>query len=475
MKDLTPAPDHVLVIGGGASGVLMTAHLLRQAGAAVTLVEKGDLLGCGIAYSTTDPDHLLNTRVHNMSAFPDQPHHFQDWLAARGQDPGPDGFVSRTTYGQYMGDLLAPWKHDGRLTILRGEMVALDHDEGGVTGRLSDGRTVRADHAILATGHAVPEPQPDLDSAWSFQGAVDPDSRVVIIGSGLSMVDQTLSLLKAGHRGEIVSLSRHGLLPLAHGTVLPHPVPVQPVPGAEISALLHWGRSLAREAEAAGGSWRDAVDSIRPHVHRIWRDMSLPQRRRFMRHAGSWWGVHRHRIPPASWDTLCDALTRGQLVIRRGTFERAEGMKDHRLAHVRRPDGTRTTIAAARIVDCRGILRDLEAHGSPLIRDLLSRGTARMDPLRIGLDVALDARLIDRTGTPVDRIRALGPVSRAAFWEITAIPDIREQAARLATSPCRQEADPVHLSVKPDGRSEGGPARHLQGSPRPSDPHPPPA
>ncbi|WP_435169082.1 FAD/NAD(P)-binding protein [Falsirhodobacter sp. 1013] len=441
MKDLSP--HQVLVIGGGASGVLMAAHLLRRTDTAVTLVEKGDLLGCGIAYSTTDPDHLLNTRVHNMSAFPDQPHHFQDWLAARGRGPGPNGFVSRTTYGHYMGDLLKPWKESDRLTILRGEVVALDHSERGVTAQLSDGRTINADRAILATGHAVPEPEPDLDSAWSFQGAVDPDGRVVIIGSGLSMVDQTLSLLNAGHRGEIVSISRHGLLPLAHGEVLPHPVPVEPPLGAEISALLHWGRALATEAEARGGSWRDAVDSIRPHVHRIWRDMSLTQRRRFLRHAAPWWGVHRHRIPPASWDTLRDALIREQLVIRRGTFERAERSTGQRLAHVHHRDGTTARIPAARIIDCRGILRDLEAHGSPLIRDLLARGTARIDPLRIGLDVALDARLIDRDGRPVDRILALGPVSRAAFWEITAIPDIREQAARLAMLPCRQRVDPA--------------------------------
>lgn len=57
---------------------------------------------------------------------------------------------------------------------------------------------------------------------------------------------------------------------------------------------------------------------------------------------------------------------------------------------------------------------------------------ARIDPLRIGLDVSPDCRVIDRAGRPSPRLRAIGPTSRAAFWKITAIPDIREQTARLA-------------------------------------------
>ena len=79
------AGPHVLVVGGGASGVLMAAHLLRdpQGQAQVTILEGRHMLGCGIAYSTQDPGHLLNTRVSNMSAFARDPDHFRRWLAAR--------------------------------------------------------------------------------------------------------------------------------------------------------------------------------------------------------------------------------------------------------------------------------------------------------------------------------------------------------------------------------------------------------
>jgi uncharacterized NAD(P)/FAD-binding protein YdhS len=93
-----------------------------------------------------------------------------------------------------------------------------------------------------------------------------------------------------------------------------------------------------------------------------------------------------------------------------------------------------TEVPATQIIDCRGIRRDTAKHASPLVADLLGRGIARIDPLNIGLDVDLSCRLIGKNGTASDKIFAVGPVSRAAFWEITAIPDIRDQTAKLAAA-----------------------------------------
>jgi hypothetical protein len=84
------------------------------------------------------------------------------------------------------------------------------------------------------------------------------------------------------------------------------------------------------------------------------------------------------------------------------------------------------------VIDCRGVRRDPETHGTPLVSHLLSIGAARIDPLRLGLDIAPDCGVRDARGATSGRLFALGPVSRAAFWEITAIPDIRSQAATLS-------------------------------------------
>jgi uncharacterized NAD(P)/FAD-binding protein YdhS len=50
----------------------------------------------------------------------------------------------------------------------------------------------------------------------------------------------------------------------------------------------------------------------------------------------------------------------------------------------------------------------------------------------LGLDVDASGRLIGANGAAHDRLYAVGPITRGAFWEITAVPDIRLQAALAA-------------------------------------------
>ena len=84
------------------------------------------------------------------------------------------------------------------------------------------------------------------------------------------------------------------------------------------------------------------------------------------------------------------------------------------------------------IVNCTGIVRDPRASANPVVRSLFDRGLARPDPLHIGIDVGSDCALIGRDGKSSRRLFAIGPLTRAAFWEIMAIPDIRNQCAELA-------------------------------------------
>ncbi|CAM3069856.1 FAD/NAD(P)-binding protein [Paracoccus nototheniae] len=447
----TPAPQlahlpHVVIVGGGASGVLLAAHLLRDPDAAlrVTVIEGRHMLGCGVAYSTADPGHLLNTRVANMSAYPDDPDHFRRWLAARGHQGTGASFVSRAIYGRYMTDLLAPLSADGRLHCLRAECVRLQPTPSGVAAHLHDGRIITADSAVLATGHALPEPDPEglVTGAWEGAAPPPPAGRVVIIGSGLSMVDQAISLISQGHRGEIVAISRRAQLPRIHAAGQPLPVAFADVPlGAPVSAVMAWLRGLVTQAEAQGGTWRDAVDGIRPHLSALWRAMPPPERARFLRHAAPWWEVHRHRLPSESAAPITLALRTGRMRQLAGSFTGAS--RDGAILHAHwRPRGQDAILSldASRIIDCRGIRRDPEACATPLVAALLASGHARIDPLRLGLDVAPDCAVIDARGNPNPRLRAIGPASRAAFWEITAITDIREQAQGLAKALTQQFA-----------------------------------
>ena len=84
------------------------------------------------------------------------------------------------------------------------------------------------------------------------------------------------------------------------------------------------------------------------------------------------------------------------------------------------------------IVDCTGIVKDPSATSNPAVRSLFDHGLARVDPLHIGLEIAPDCAIVDCSGVPSRRLFAIGPLTRAAFWEIIAIPDIRNQCVQLA-------------------------------------------
>lgn len=436
-------PNHVIVIGGGASGVLAAAHLLRQSHGQlrVTIIEGRHMLGCGVAYSTEDPGHLLNTRVANMSAYPDAPDHFVRWLQQRqpGQKDVSDSFVSRKLYGEYMSGLLTPWRQaeEGLLSCIRQTCQRLDDLPNGVAVHLDDGRVVLGDIAILATGHALPQADPAglVTGAWQAVAPLAKSDRVVVIGSGLSMVDHAISFLKSGHKGKIIVVSRRSQLPKEHAKGTALNISADQVPlGAPISWLMSWLRNQVKLAEADGGTWRDVVDGLRPHLRQIWRALPTVERKRFLRHGASWWEVHRHRLPPESAALLQSALDKGQIRLVSAFFLRGQLSEGGQLQAVVRQRGSdaETQISAARIIDCRGIRHDPEKHATPLIADLLEQGAARLDPLRLGLDVSENCELVDSQGVPNPRIYTMGPVSRAAFWEITAIPDIRDQARWLA-------------------------------------------
>jgi uncharacterized NAD(P)/FAD-binding protein YdhS len=426
----------------------MAVHLLSQTGVQfrVTLIEakgnQGRKLGRGIAYSTDSPDHLLNTRASNMSAFPADPAHFQRWLALQTAAPvfanQGDDFVRRSTYGAYLGGLLNPWLGSGpeaRLHLIPEEALAL-HDHGAqVAVDLSNGEQLRADYAVLATGHVIARDSGDgiLAGAWDNLGPLDLDADVLIIGAGLSMVDNVLSLLASGHRGQITALSRRGLLPRAHAPVNPIAFAHLDIPwGKPVSHLLHWLQCNIAQHQAQGGDWRDVVDGLRPHVAQLWRSLPIHARARFLRHGATWWDVHRHRIPPASQQVIEGALARGQLVVRRGSFLQAEPAPYGAIAATWRQSGAEHSATFARVIDCRGIRRDAGKNAAPLAQHLLHSGQARLDALRIGLDVDAQCQILGSDGQPSLRLLAIGPASRATFWEITAIPDIRLQAERLA-------------------------------------------
>src|SRR5690606_33147192 len=162
---------------------------------------------------------------------------------------------------------------------------------------------LHADAAVLAVGNLPPHSPPGLDpdalSADRYSGdpwdpampkGLGDDDTVLIIGTGLTMVDVALTLDANGYRGRIVALSRRGLLPRSHGPGAAWQK-IDERPDTAASALLRRVR-----ARAAAIGWRNAVDELRPFTQPMWGNATDEQRARFLRHLRPWWDVHRHRL-----------------------------------------------------------------------------------------------------------------------------------------------------------------------------------
>ena len=79
--------------------------------------------------------------------------------------------------------------------------------------------------------------------------------------------------------------------------------------------------------------------------------------------------------------------------------------------------------------DCRGHAPELR---SPLIQDLIAQGLARADTHGLGLAVGPNGQLQDVAGCARRGLFALGPLGQGSLWEITAVPEIVEQADQAA-------------------------------------------
>jgi uncharacterized NAD(P)/FAD-binding protein YdhS len=307
--------------------------------------------------------------------------------------------------------------------------------DGHVELILANGSRIVAERCVLATGHdrGAAQGRSLLAPAKADQVPLPaPTDRVLLIGTGLSMVDSCLSLLLRGHAGEIVAVSRRGLLPAVHRKNRPLVLQASEVPlGCSPVHFLRWFRKLVRTAEASGGDWRDVVDGLRPHNQSIWQNWPVADRR-FFRHLKAWWDVHRHRMAPQVGALLSAAVATGQLRVIAGRVREVTPVDDGYSVRLHRRGGQLDEIRVGQVFECAGVIADPHKSNNPLIRSLLAAGTVRADPLHIGLDVATDGAVIDANGERNDSLYAVGPLTRGTFLEIEAIPDIRIQCQRLA-------------------------------------------
>jgi uncharacterized NAD(P)/FAD-binding protein YdhS len=471
----------IAVIGAGFSGTLLSLLLqsLCPAGTRICLIERSGRFGVGQAYSSDNPNHLLNAPAGRMGAYSDLPRDFLGWLQQQhpsrlgGILPTESAFVPRRLYGIYLQDLLDRARHQThptRLELRHDDVVGAREWVGSVTLTMASGALLNADIVVLAIGNTSPPPlHRDLaalnvaglwrSSPWEPEAfaALDPHAPVLLMGTGLTMVDAVISLLDAGHSGPICALSRHGLLPRRHAAfpaaavALPAPLP------QGLAALTRWVRCEVARASQAGTAWQPVIDSLRPVAQDIWRELNAGDRRRFLRHMRAWWDVHRHRMPPQIADRIEAAKVSGQLRVRAGRIVACNADGGQATVMFRgRESGSLDTLRATRVINCTGSGNDITQSADRLLQALLVNRIARADSFRFGLDVSAEGAVLSGAGIASDRLFAVGPLTRGAIWEITAVPELRCQ--------CRDMAGMLAARLVQLGRSHGRASDRSEGA-----------
>ena len=481
------ARPSVVVAGAGAAGTLTALHLVRIASRRATpldvlLLDPADRWGRGVAFGTPSEEHLLNVPASGMSAVPEEPGDFVAWagsqgLGGPGESVSPHAFLPRRRFGLYLDDTLtsALAAADGlvRVRHLRDEVTGIVRTTSGWAALARSGRVLDAAAMVIATGlpqvgwswapEALRESPFFVADPWA-PGALDVVRRdraappdVLVVGTGLTMVDVVLSLTDGDSRADrrILAVSRSGRLPRAH-----RPAPqLAAIPditewGCELDGIVERAERHVLDVRASTGDWRPAVDGLRFRHAELWGRLDEADRARFLaEHAGAW-NVRRHRMAPSSKALLDSVRSTGRLQVAAATVVDVEPLARGGL-RVALSDGSQREVGW--VVNCTGPRPDVRALGNPLIDDLLRgrAGGALATLATAGMGFLTDGgRLVDSAGTSEAPIWTLGALRRGELWESTAVPEIRGQAAALATA-VLDTVSPLPRRLE-DGRLVGG-------------------
>ena len=415
----------VLIVGGGASGLLVAVNLLRKSDdCEVTIIEPNEKLGLGVAYSTLDPDHLLNVPAGRMSGLVEEPKSLCDWAGV-----GENNFISRQQYGKYLEFLLArEIKDSKRFKHVQSRAVDVNESTAEITCKLENGEEVRGDALVLALGNSesivptsfdgLPRSKRVVRDVWR-EGLATEFESVAVIGTGLTFYDIALSILRDRPNAKVHGISRNGLLPLPH---LRHRAPALDVPDSARKSA----KGIRDYLTGMGEKWREAQDGIRHDLQEIWANFPDAEKKSFINEHFRWWNSLRHRSAPEIDERISEALANRKIVIHKAGVNSIESQGE--VLKIELTTGGALTVG--QVVNCCG---NQFFATQPLIETLVQKGVLARGPLDFG--IACDVKTLaikDNNGKVNKRIFGIGPILVGELLETTAIPEIKSEAELVA-------------------------------------------
>lgn len=438
------------IIGGGLSGIMTATYLLRNRKEKIEIVlfEKNfKRIFKGHAYSSSLPHQLLNVPVKNMSLYQEISEHFYNWLKKNNFDYEYDDFVPRDIYGQYISSTF----HDeidkaypGKLNIEHDSVIDITNNKNNsFEVKTSKGKIFSTFRNIfICTGNELPvnllnfKSSKYLHNPWDGEGIqnIPSDKDILIIGSGLTMVDQVLSLDKLNHKGKYIVISRRGLLPLSHGSVFDYTFSVIPdFKKVRITDIFRWLRTETEIAKNKGIHWRSVMDALRTYTPIIWQSLSDKDKQSFYNHLMCYWDIHRHRIPAESYKRIHELIEQGQLKVIAGKLKGYTENHNKLIVDIKpRGQNCIDSISVDFVINCTGPSSPVKSKDNDLFNNLLRRGVLVSDNLKIGIQVNSIGNPVDSSGNINKQLFVIGPPAKGTFFEHSALREIRKQVHEIA-------------------------------------------
>ncbi len=390
----------IAVIGCGFSGLSFTAQLvenLKQAKHSpifIDIYDKSANIPRGLAYSTQDPDHLLNVPAYRMSALNNDPNHLVNWLKSKKYNYTSTDFIPRKIYGDYLESVLENLLQTRCAYVkIYKENVDFIAENFNILGR-------KYDFVILATGNE-PKNIPGTISAFDHANIEKICSpKVVICGSNLTMVDTVITLSKNVNIQQITAISRHSFLPKVHKLSLSS-LGIRPIitpqdaQNLTLSALIaKFHREIAKLP-----NWRMGFDSIRPISQEIWQNLPHKSQVKFLRKLMPYYAKFRHRMPPHQAKIIQDLIQKGRLKLMPGDI--------HKMA-------LNTDIP---VINCTGIELNVAKSRNYLLQNLIKCKLLTPHPTKVGIKQSNHPRLL-----------VISPILTGELGEIFAVPELRKLA-----------------------------------------------
>ncbi|MDF2436552.1 MAG: beta-lactamase protein [Bacteroidota bacterium] len=444
---------NVCIIGGGFSGIMTAIQLIRKSPEVyVTLINTKYPLSQGIAYNTKSTEHLLNVPAGKMSPFADQPGLFTAWLQS---DPAfkkylseslDDSFVPRCLYGEFIKEFTLPYLDNKNLKVINEKVVSVKSKNEKFFIEMADQSGLESDALVLAMGNFLPAAPKIHDTSalkkenyfgnpWNpaFLNNLKTNEDVLLIGSGLTMIDCMLSLIAIGHEGKIYSVSPRGYLPKPHvKKPVNYPDFYSELKGKDLAEILSVVRKHLKTAEKDGIPWQSVIDRLRPHVKDLWLNFSKKDKQRFISHVRHIWGVARHRLPVDVHYKTIELIEKDQLRVIGGRVEAINFTDQFDVSIKLRKKHYSELIRVSRIVNCTGPQGNYNEINDPLVQSLINNGLISPDELKMGIKAMPEGNVLDSSGKPVKNLYAVGSILRGVLWETTSVPDLKVNAENVA-------------------------------------------